>query len=70
MAGRVRLTPALRDEILNRMVRGDSLRQICSDLTMPHYVTVMGWQRRDPGLKRMLDWARDAGRVARALEPR
>ena len=41
---------------------GASLRQVAQDPGMPHYVTLMAWQRRDPDFAKMLDWARSEGR--------
>ena len=35
---------------------------------MPHYVTLMAWQRRDPEFTKMLTWAREEGRWARGLD--
>jgi hypothetical protein len=68
MARRVRLTPKLIDHVLARMTAGASLRQVSFDRGMPHYVTLMAWQRRDPEFAGMIAWARDEGRFARAME--
>lgn len=63
-----RLTPALFDHILTQMTSGASLRQVAQAPAMPHYVTLMAWQRRDPEFARMLAWAREEGRWARGAE--
>ena len=63
-----RLTPALFDHILTQMTSGASLRQVAQARGMPHYVTLMAWQRRDPEFARMLAWAREEGRWARGLD--
>ena len=60
--------PALFDHILTRMVTGASLRQVAQAPGIPHYVTLMAWQRRDPEFARMLAWAREEGRWARGAE--
>ncbi|MES2340217.1 MAG: hypothetical protein V4597_00950 [Pseudomonadota bacterium] len=63
-----RLTPALFDHILTQMTSGASLRQVAQAPGMPHYVTLMAWQRSDPDFAKMLAWARDEGRWARGAE--
>lgn len=65
MAGRVRLTPDLFDEILERLVAGASLRQVSQAPGMPHYVTLMAWRRRDTDFARMVRWGREQGRWTR-----
>nr|QQZ50391.1 hypothetical protein JKL49_01480 [Phenylobacterium glaciei] len=63
-----RLTPALFDHILTQMTTGASLRQVAQVPGMPHYVTLMAWQRRDPAFAKMLAWAREEGHWARGLD--
>lgn len=63
-----RLTQTLFDHILTEMTSGASLRQVAQAPGMPHYVTLMAWQRRDPEFARMLAWAREEGRWARGAE--
>ncbi|MDO8799384.1 hypothetical protein [Phenylobacterium sp.] len=63
-----RLSPALFDHILTEMTTGASLRQVAQAPGMPHYVTLMAWQRRDPEFAKMLAWAREEGRWARGAE--
>jgi hypothetical protein len=65
MAGRVALTKDLADEILELLVAGESLREASRAFGMPHYVTLMAWQRRDPEFARMVAWGREQGRWAR-----
>jgi hypothetical protein len=67
-ANPARLTPALFDHILTEMTSGASLRQVVQAPGMPHYVTLMAWQRRDPEFARMLAWAREEGQWARGLD--
>jgi hypothetical protein len=65
MAGRVKLTPELSEEILVRMAYGASLRQVAMAPGMPHYTTLMAWQRRDAGFARMVEMGRREGAVSR-----
>lgn len=65
MAGRVGLSPDLADEIVERLVAGMSLREASQAPGMPHYVTLMAWQRRDAEFARMVAWGREQGRWAR-----
>ena len=65
MAGRVALSSDLADEILERLVRGESLLEASRAWGMPHYATLMAWQRRDPAFARRVAWGRDQGRWVR-----
>ncbi len=65
MAGRTALSGDLADEILERLVRGESLREASRAFGMPHYATLMAWQRRDPEFARMVAWGREQGRWVR-----
>jgi hypothetical protein len=67
MAQRGQLAPWLIDHVLARMTAGASLRQVSLDPGMPHYATLMAWRRRDVDFARMIAWARDEGRYARAM---
>lgn len=65
MAGRAGLSPDLADEIVERLVRGESLLEASRAPGMPHYATLMAWQRRDPEFARMVAWGREQGRWVR-----
>ena len=64
MATRVKLTPELSEEILLRMAHGASLRQVAMAPGMPHYTTLMAWQRRDEGFAWLLEMGRREGAVS------
>lgn len=49
--GRTRQTEACVREILERIVRGESLKQICSDEHMPAECTVWKWIQYDPDFR-------------------
>ena len=45
-------------EILNRLCRGETLKQICQDVDMPAYGTVQKWYATDPDFQAAMDQAR------------
>lgn len=45
-------------EILNRICRGDTLKQICQDVDMPSYGTVQKWYSTDPDFQAAMDQAK------------
>lgn len=48
------------DEIIERIVKGESLRKICEDEHMPHRLTVDKWLIADPDLSTIYTRAREA----------
>lgn len=46
--GRGKLTEEIALELLNRLARGETLKQITKDLHMPSYQQVMKWVKSDP----------------------
>ena len=42
-------------EILNRICRGETLKQICQDVGMPSYGTVQKWYKTDPDFQAAMD---------------
>lgn len=68
MADRGKATPELSDHILTRLTGGESLRRISFTPGVPHYATLMAWQRRDPAFARMVAWARGEGEIGRGAQ--
>lgn len=46
--GRGKITESVALELLNRLARGETLKSICKDITMPSYQQVMKWVKTDP----------------------
>ncbi|MGL4297355.1 MAG: terminase small subunit protein [Aestuariivirga sp.] len=61
-------TPALIEEIFQRIANGEPLRQICRDEHMPHWNTVYDWLERDQSLSVRFARARERGEEAIAAE--
>ncbi len=61
-------TPALIEEIFQRIANGEPLRQICRDEHMPHWNTVYDWLERDKSLSGRFARARERGEEAIAAE--
>lgn len=53
-----KMTEEICLEILNRICKGDTLKQICSDAHMPNYGTVMKWYHTDPDFQAAMDEAK------------
>jgi hypothetical protein len=49
----------LVDKITERLMAGESLRQICVDADMPDRVTVIRWMAKDPAFATIIAHARD-----------
>jgi hypothetical protein len=49
----------LVDKITERLMSGESLRQICVDADMPDRVTVIRWMAKDPAFATIIAHARD-----------
>lgn len=56
-----KFTPAVADEICQRLASGESLLEICRDAHMPHRTTVIGWMAKDADLSARITRARDDG---------
>jgi hypothetical protein len=69
LAGMVRYSPEIADEILERLAQGQPLRKICEDLHMPAASSVIGWVNRDEsGFAERYVRAREVGYVLLADE--
>lgn len=68
MGGQSKYTPALADEIVERLSDGEPLRQICRDDHMPSWRTVYEWMRQDEDFASRIARARDLGADAIAEE--
>lgn len=54
-------TPEVIDEIVMRLSSGETMASIHLDPTMPSPVTLWRWERDDPDLSDIIDWARQRG---------
>jgi hypothetical protein len=61
-------TPELANEIVQRISKGEPLRQICRDEHMPQWGAVYDWQERHPEFKTRIAHARELGEEAIAQE--
>lgn len=61
-------SPAVADEICERIAKGEPLRQICRDDHMPEWRTVYGWQDKHPDFLARIGHARELGEEAIAQE--
>jgi len=66
--GRSLYTPALADEIVSRIAKGEPLRQICRDAHMPSWDAVYDWEKKYPDLQQRIAGARERGEEAIAQE--
>lgn len=48
LPGHLKMTEEVALELLNRLARGELLKDICKDAHMPSYTTVMKWIKTDP----------------------
>lgn len=55
-------------EIVERLSNGEPLKKICRDERMPHYVTVLKWQRANPEFDNLSSRAKAEGTHALADE--
>lgn len=53
-----KMTEEIVLEILNRICRGETLKQICQDVQMPNYGTVQKWYATDPDFQAAMDQAK------------
>lgn len=56
--GGTKMTEDVCLEILNRICRGQTLKQICQDAHMPSYGTVQKWYKTDPDFQAAMDDAK------------
>jgi hypothetical protein len=49
----------IADEICERLIEGESMRQICADEQMPHRATVLRWMASNPGFAAKCAHARE-----------
>lgn len=68
MGRRSTYTPALADEIVERISNGEPLRAICRDDHMPVWSAVYRWIRENPDFAAAMNVARDLGADAIAEE--
>lgn len=61
-------SPALVDEICERISKGEPLRQICRDEHMPHWTAVYNWIKEDDDIALRIARARELGHDAIAEE--
>ncbi len=61
-------TPEIVDEIVERLSKGEPLRQICRDEHMPSWDAVYDWEDKYPELKQRIARARERGEEAIAQE--
>jgi len=61
-------TPAIAEEIAQRISMGEPLRKICRDEHMPEWRTVYDWLAKDEDLSARVAHAREAGHEAMAEE--
>ena len=61
-------TPAIAEEIAQRLSAGEPLRKICRDEHMPEWRTVYDWLAKDEDLSARVAHAREAGYEAMAEE--
>ena len=61
-------TPAIAEEIAQRLSTGEPLRKICRDEHMPEWRTVYDWLAKDEDLSARVAHAREAGYEAMAEE--
>lgn len=56
-----KVTPALMDEICDRLSKGEPMAQICRDDHMPDRATVWRWAEADDAFSQRIAHAREAG---------
>lgn len=61
MAQETTYTPALADEICERIANGETLREICRDSHIPSYRSVYRWREANPEFASRFAHARDCG---------
>ena len=61
-------TPAIAEEIAQRLSMGEPLRKICRDEHMPHWTVMYDWLAKDEDLSLRVARAREAGYEAMAEE--
>ncbi len=61
-------TPEIVDEIVERLSKGEPLRQICRDEHMPSWDAVYDWEKKYPDLRQRIACARERGEDAIAQE--
>ena len=61
-------TPELANEIIQRISKGEPLRQICRDEHMPHWTVVYDWQEANKEFSLRIAHARELGEEAIAQE--